>query len=151
MISTIDLIKQLELEPHPEGGYYKRTAFSETPSYSSILFMLVKNNFSAFHRLEADEQWNWYAGDDIIIHEIDTKGKYTKTVLSGKPESLKLQYIVKPGHWFASECSGESGFALCGCTVIPAFTFEKFELAERNKLLSLYPQHASLITSLTRI
>jgi uncharacterized protein len=151
MISIAELIRKLALEPHPEGGFYRRTYASAHPSYSSILFLLVHDNFSAFHRIASDEQWNWYAGDDIVVHEINPAGHYTSTVLSGRTEILQLQHIVKAGNWFASECKGEHGFALCGCTVIPAFSFETFELAERSALQAAFPQHTMLITSLTRI
>ncbi len=149
-MTTEQLIDHFELEPHPEGGYYKRTFLSVNHSFSSILFLLTKGNFSAFHRIKPNEQWNWYLGDNIIIHEINTAGEYTKTVLSNQPEQLNFQHIVKGGNWFASECLGNFGFALCGCTVIPAFQFADFELGKRSDLIQSYPQHGPLITHLTR-
>lgn len=142
------IIQKLDLAPHPEGGFYKRTFVSETNSFSSILFLLVNGNFSAFHQIKSDEQWNWYYGDEIIIHEIDTDGKYHKTILSDK--RVNFQYVVKGGSWFASECIGKHGFALCGCTVIPAFRFEDFILGERDKLIEQFPQHTELIKRMTR-
>lgn len=144
------LIHHLELEPHPEGGYYKRTFLSGSDSFSSILFLLTKDNFSAFHRIKSEEQWNWYFGDDIILHEINASGEYTRTVLSNQPDHLKFQHVVEGGNWFASKCLGNFGFALCGCTVIPAFQFADFELGKRADLTESYPQHSSLITHLTR-
>lgn len=141
-------IQKFEMEPHPEGGYYKRTCLSTDNAFSSILFLLVKDNFSAFHKIASDEQWNWYYGDAIVIHEIDTKGEYHQTILSD--EHINFQYAVKGGHWFASECIGEHGFALCGCTVIPAFSFDNFMLGERNKLTEKFPQHAAIVKRLTR-
>ena len=77
-----EIIQKFELEPHPEGGFYKRTFLSDDESFSSILFLLLKDNFSAFHKIKSDEQWNWYGGDAIVIHEIDTNGNYNKTILS---------------------------------------------------------------------
>ena len=150
MILPEELIQRLELEPHPEGGFYKRTYTAENNAFSSILFLLVKGNFSAFHRIRSDEQWNWYSGDDIVIHEIDPEGNYVLTRLSGQKEKENFQYVVKGGHWFASECSGMKGFALCGCTVIPAFRFSDFELGKREGLMLQFPQHVSLIQQLSR-
>ncbi len=147
---TVEKIKQkFELEPHPEGGFYKRTYLSENNSFSSIQFLLVKDSFSAFHKIKADEQWNWYCGDEVIIHEIDTNGNYHQTTLS--EEKLNFQYVVKGGNWFASECIGEHGFALCGCTVVPAFHFDDFELGNQKELLQLFPQHLDIIKRLTRL
>lgn len=150
MILPEELIQQLELEPHPEGGFYKRSYTAENNTFSSILFLLLKDNFSAFHRIRSDEQWNWYSGDAIVIHEIDPQGNYFQIHLSGESGKENFQYVVKGGHWFASECSGENGFALCGCTVIPAFRFSEFELGKRADLILQFPQHTSIIQQLSR-
>lgn len=150
MITAEQLIHHFELEPHPEGGYYKRTFLSENADFSSIIFLLTTDNFSAFHRIQSAEQWNWYFGDDILIHEINTDKTYTKTVLSNQPQRLNFQHIVNGGNWFATESSGNFGFALCGCTVIPAFQFADFELGKRSDLIKSFPQHSTLITQLTR-
>jgi hypothetical protein len=149
-MNIADIIQKFELEPHPEGGFYKRTYASEKDSFSSILFLLVKNNFSAFHKIKSDEQWNWYYGDAIVIHEIDTKGNYHTTTLSNKKEQFEFQHVVKGGNWFASECIGEYGFALCGCTVVPAFHFDDFEMGNRNELCKQFPEHIAIIERLTR-
>lgn len=148
MITADTLIQKFDLEIHPEGGYYKRTYLEENSHFSSIVFLITKDNFSAFHRIQSDEQWNWYYGDAIIIHEIDQAGNYTKTILSDT--QLTFQYVVKKGNWFASECIGNIGFAFCGCTVIPAFNFDTFELAKRADLIKEFPQHTAIITRLTR-
>lgn len=145
-----DIIQKFELEPHPEGGFYKRTYAADNNSFSSILFLLVQNNFSAFHKIKSDEQWNWYYGDDIAIHEIDTEGNYQNTILSNKNNKLHFQHVVKGGNWFASESCGEFGFALCGCTVIPAFHFDDFNMGKRDELLKQYAKHTAIIDRLTR-
>ena len=82
MLNVQDFIEQYQLEKHPEGGFYKRTFLHSDNLFSSILFLVTKNNFSAFHKIKSDEQWNWYFGDAIIIHEIDLEGKYHQTILS---------------------------------------------------------------------
>ncbi len=54
-------VKELGLEPHPEGGYYVRKLASphtttvngnERPLYTSIYFLLTSNNPSHFHKLK---------------------------------------------------------------------------------------------------
>ena len=143
-------IQRFHLVPHPEGGYYARTHAEARGAYSSIHFLLTRDSFSAFHRIRSDEQWNWYFGDDIILHEIDAEGRYEPVILSNAPGTENFQYLVKGGNWFASECRGSYGFAFCGCTVVPEFRFEDFELAKRDSLAAVYPQHRSLIEKLTR-
>ncbi len=145
------LIQKFKLQPHPEGGYYRRTYTSSDQRFSSILFLLTKNNFSAFHKIDSDEQWNWYSGDAIHIHEIDTEGNYTLTQLTNEIGNENFQYVVKSGNWFAAESVGHEGFSLCGCTVIPAFDFSNFELAAYNILLQKYPQHDVILRRFTRV
>ena len=69
-------VKQLELTPHPEGGYYKeiiKGEWDETTSrasYSSIYFLLTHDNISHFHRIDVDEIWYYHAGDSLTVHMI---------------------------------------------------------------------------------
>jgi uncharacterized protein len=157
-------IRKLELEPHPEGGYYRQTyradlvleglprRFSGPRAASTaIYFLLEGNDFSAFHRLQSDELWHFYVGAALTVHIIDADGHYWEIRLGGDPEAVAVfQAVVKAGCWFASQIEDGKSFALVGCTVAPGFDFEDFELAERDKLVKLYPQHCDVITQLTR-
>jgi predicted cupin superfamily sugar epimerase len=63
-----------------------------------------------------------------------------------------VQQAMVPEHaWFASECMGENGYALVGCTVSPGFDFQDFELAGRKSLQQQYPNQALLVERLTRV
>lgn len=161
-----DIINKLNLKPHPEGGYYSETYRSfhsaiyqdtlfkgETRNYATgIYFLLTDDNFSAWHRIKSDEMWHYYYGTaPLLVHELNRNGNYIVTEISnGVSNVFNPQYVVKAGHWFASEIKERKGFALVGCTVSPGFDFSDFELAERNKLLTQYPQHKFIIESLTR-
>ena len=72
------IIKDFKLEKHPEGGYYRRVWCSEVKSdfsqnssakvlnnASHIYYLLEKNDFSAFHRIENEELWHHYSGSAI--------------------------------------------------------------------------------------
>jgi predicted cupin superfamily sugar epimerase len=163
-------IAKLGLEPHPEGGYYRQTyradlllphealpcSFSgPRPASTAIYFLLEGTDFSAFHRLRSDELWHFYVGVSLTVHVIDADGADAQIRLGNDPEAGEvLQAVVKSGCWFASQIAtrirDEKSFALVGCTVAPGFDFEDFELAERAKLVKLYPQHRDVITKLTR-
>jgi uncharacterized protein len=159
-------IRKLELEPHPEGGYYRQTYRADLvlpeeslpPNFTgprsvstAIYFLLDAENFSAFHRLRSDELWHFYAGGALLVHVIEADGHYFKIQLGNDPEGGDvLQSIVKAGCWFASKVKDGKSFALVGCTVAPGFDFEDFELAEREELARSYPQHRELIERLTR-
>jgi predicted cupin superfamily sugar epimerase len=159
-------IDKLNLIAHPEGGYYRETYRSELsiarealpPQFpgprlvsSAIYFLLEDENFSAFHRLRSDELWHFYAGSPIIVHVIEPDGGYSEIQLGSDPDAGDLlQAVVKAGRWFASRVRDPGSFALAGCTVAPGFDFADFEMGNRAELVRLYPQHRSLIESLTR-
>ena len=159
-------IDHLNLEEHPEGGSYKRVYTSELqlkqsslpkrfngdrPVCTTIYYLLQQNEFSAFHRIQSDELWHFYDGGGLKIYEITTGGSLTEHLLGLEIEKGESPfYAVKAGHWFAAELFPDSFYCLAGCTVSPGFDFSEFELADRDKLTSVYPQHTKLIARLTR-
>ena len=161
-----DLVSRLNLQPHPEGGYFREVYRSEglIPRHAlnndypgdrnyctSIYFLLTSENFSAFHRIRQDEIWHFYAGAPLYIHVIDESGRYTGHELGPEVTTgQQPQLVVPAGSWFGSSVKDEDGFTLVGCTVAPGFDFEDFELADRNALVLAYPQHAGVIQQLTR-
>lgn len=159
-------IEKLQLEPHPEGGYFRQTCRSELviarealPAgfsgpravSTAIYFLLEKKNFSAFHRLRSDEVWHFYAGEPVVVHVIEPEGSYSRILLGRDPDGGQaLQGVVRAGSWCASHVADWNSFALVGCTVAPGFDFEDFEMGKRKELGIRYPQHRELIDSLTR-
>ena len=164
-------IQHLSLEPHPEGGWYRQTYRAELllakqalpeqfqgsrAASTAIYFLLGHDDFSAFHRLQSDELWHFYAGGAVLVHVIDPQGIYSQIRLGSDPEAgQRFQAAVKAGCWFASHLeeaveNKDDAFALVGCTVAPGFDFEDFELAKRTELGQIYPQHRELIDRWTR-
>ena len=166
MSHSAHLIKYFDLQPHPEGGWFKQTykcneevAASALPerfggqrSFSTaIYFLLEKENFSAFHRIKSDECWHFYSGDPLLIHMILPGGILdTITLGNNVDEGHHFQYIVPANCWFASRPAPGSEYCFVGCTVSPGFEFEDFELAKANELIALYPNHSDLIRELCR-
>ncbi len=160
------LVQSLEMEAHPEGGFYKevyrskntisKTAlgkqFSGDRNYcTSIHFLLTSDNFSGFHRIKQDEIWNFYEGSPLLVHVIDKEGNYTCHEIGMNPQAnLYPQLVVPAGAWFASSVKNKDSYSFVGCTVAPGFDFEDFELAERAILINKYPKHEAIIRQLTR-
>lgn len=159
-------IKRLQLQPHPEGGFFKETYrssgslpsqclpqnFGGDRSYSTaIYFLLQQGDYSAFHKIESDECWHFYEGGALLIHVIDGEGYYTCIRLGKKIDGGEVfQFVVPAGNWFASEPAPGTDFTLVGCTVAPGFDFADFEMANAEALSKEYPQHHSLIHRLCR-
>jgi uncharacterized protein len=161
-----ELVKRLELLPHPEGGFYREIYrseekipgiglpdrfFGDRNFATGIYFLIEKNNFSALHRIKSDEIWHFYEGDALEVIEIDLKGNLISTVVGRDLNKGEVfQYTVKAGHWFGSRVKAGGNFSLVGCTVAPGFDFQDFEMAGRLKLISEYPQHRDMVEQLTR-
>ncbi|MGD1946068.1 MAG: cupin domain-containing protein [Croceivirga sp.] len=164
--TAADWIMLLQLEKHPEGGYYRRTYQSqvEVPQDNlpkgykgsrvlgtAIYFLLEKSDFSAFHKLRQDEMWHFYEGATLHLHTIDTLGNYNLIKLGRNPEEGEvLQYLVKGETYFASELIDKKAYALVGCTVTPGFDFNDFEMPSQEVLMTKYPQYSEVIKTLTR-
>lgn len=160
-----ELITKLELQPHPEGGYFKETYRSEgeinsdslNPKYigkrnysTCIYFLMTSENFSAFHRINQDEIWHFYEGSPIRLHVISKNGDYTAHIIGRNFLKGEVPQLVVPGqHWFAAEVIENYSYSLVGCTVAPGFDFADFELPSRGELVSIFPQHEELINKLT--
>jgi len=161
-----DWIKRLELQAHPEGGYYKETyrcnesltpvnlpqRFEQSHCFSTAIYYLLEApQFSAFHRIKQDEVWHFYHGSTLTIHVININGKYLKLKLGNNPkQGCSFQHVIQAGDWFAASVDDPTGFSLVGCTVAPGFEFTDFELAKRNQLIELFPKHHQIIKQLTR-
>lgn len=155
-------ITLLNLAPHPEGGWFRevyRAALQvEVPwtaekrsASTSIYFLLESGGFSSFHRIKSDELWHFYDGYALEIIWFDETGKPCSILLGRNPEVGELlQFSVPAGCWFAARVKVPGKYSLVGCTVSPGFDFTDFEMAERHKLISLYPGSEELIMSLTR-
>ena len=159
-------LEKLALQPHPEGGFYKRSYESKEkvphsglpPRFiaarsisTAIYYLLEEGNYSAFHRIKSDELWHHYAGGTLLIHVINEHGKYSVTKLGKNLEAGEvLQFVVPAGCWFASEPAPGTAFVLCGCTVAPGFHFDDFEMAT-SELIAEFPHHAAIIQKLLAI
>ena len=165
-MKAIQYIKHLNLQPHPEGGFYIQSyrsadlLTSDTlperfkgyrPTSTAIFYLLERGDFSSFHRIKSDECWHFYAGSTLYIHIIENDGKYYQVKLGNLPlQGESFQFVVPAGVWFAAEPAPETEFALTGCTVAPGFDFDDFELGDKTILTSLFPQHSIIINRLCR-
>ncbi len=158
-------VQKYQMQPHPEGGFFVETyrsaesishaalpaRFGGNRSFSTgIYFLLENHHFSAFHRIQADEMWHFYAGQPLSVYVIHPDGVLETIKLGANPEQGEVfQAVVPAGTWFGSKPSPDSEYSLVGCTVAPGFDFEDFEMATRQELLTTYPQHAEIIRLLT--
>ena len=153
------LIQQLQLQPHPEGGYYRETyrAHLQTTAGSgelrnvstAIYYLLENNDRSHFHRIQSDELWFFHQGQALEVLLLQN-GQLTILTLGHDVGRSELPQAVVPAHtWFGARVKGGAGFALVSCTVAPGFDFADFELADRARLTQEFPAQAAVIEQFT--
>lgn len=158
-------IKELNLQEHPEGGYFRETFRNNEKLISensperydkdrcfltSIYFLLKGTQKSKFHRLKSDELWYFHDGTPTTIHFISPEGKYfSHTVGLDIINDQTPQIVIPRHHWFAAEVVDKEGYVLVGCAVAPGFEFEDFELAKHEELSKVFPNHTDLIKRFT--
>jgi predicted cupin superfamily sugar epimerase len=133
-LSAADIIRLLELKPHPEGGYFRET-FKDShlvdgrATSTAIYFLLARGQRSHWHRIDAAEHWHYYAGAPLTLETApDQAGPVTSVTLgSDLAAGQRPQAVVPPHVWQAAQSMGD--WTLAGCTVAPGFEFKTFELA----------------------
>ncbi|TDW97230.1 cupin domain-containing protein [Dinghuibacter silviterrae] len=161
-----DLVRQLALKPHPEGGYYRETyrspgqvpqaalarRFGGDRAYSTAIYYLLESgHFSGFHRIASDECWHFYQGVPLHIYVLEANGTVTTIRLGSRLDKGEVfQAVVPAGRWFSARPGEPDGYCLVGCTVAPGFEFDDFEMAVAEDLVKQFPGHEALIRELCR-
>jgi hypothetical protein len=120
-MSADAIIRTLNLQPHPEGGWFRETYRDEAAT--AIYYLLKAGERSHWHRIAQAEIWHWYSGAALelrIGRDVHVLGE---TLGAGE----RPQIVVPPQTWQSARSLG--AFTLVGCTVAPPFDFAKFEMA----------------------
>jgi hypothetical protein len=134
-----DLVRLLQLAPHPEGGWY-REIFRSTGSaphpdgrgdrqaLTSIDFLLAAGERSAWHRVASDEAWHLLEGGPLRLWLVPpTLDRIDLLTLAPADAAGHRPRAVVPAHWWqAAEPAPGATFALVGATVGPGFDFADF-------------------------
>ena len=152
----MDIVSDLQLTPHPEGGFYREyyrssgevlTESGMRSNATSIYFYLPANSVSHFHRLKNDELWFHHEGGSARVHLLFDDGRLETTSI-GALRNGATPYVVFPRDvWFAAEADSEG--ILVSCVVAPGFDFADFEIADRAFLLRSFPEHSTCIERCT--
>jgi uncharacterized protein len=159
-----------ETVPTPRG---------DRPLSTAILFLITAESISRLHRLTSDELWVYQGGLPLELVTIAGDGTAQSRVLGDLEEVVRSrdhatppnaenpvglphgvedwlpQALVPAGSWQGARLAGgphlpaDYAWALVSCIVTPGFTYEDFELGEREWLLAQHPRHAELIRDFT--
>jgi uncharacterized protein len=138
------LAELLDLEPHPEGGWYRQTWRSsltvEPAGYggqraagTAIYFVLHPGEESRWHVVRSDELWLWHDGGPLTLRLGGTGDEPVERVeeLTLGPDltaGQQPQLVVPGDHWQSARPAGDRP-TLVSCVVVPGFDFADFRLA----------------------
>jgi predicted cupin superfamily sugar epimerase len=137
-MSAAAIIARLDLQPHPEGGWYRELWRGAPDAHgravaTSIHFLLQAGQVSHWHRVDAAEIWLWHAGDPLLLQlSPDDLGPVDEVVLGPDfAAGQHLQHVIQPHEWQAAGpvADGTHGYTLVSCVVAPGFDFAGFTLA----------------------
>lgn len=133
-VTRPDLAVALDLQPHPEGGWYRQTWASPVsvtledgrvrPTATLIHFLLPAGESSAWHRVASDEVWLAHTG--AVTLELGGAGAAPAEVTTTVCDEAQPQVLVPAGVWQRTVASDAD--ALVSCLVSPGFDFADFEL-----------------------
>jgi uncharacterized protein len=132
--SADDLVRQLDLSPHPEGGWYRET-FRDTrlssegrAASTAIYFLLKAGEASHWHRVDATEIWLWHAGAPLALSiSIDGEESHSHRLGLDLASGERPQAVVPARAWQSAQSLG--AWTLVSCVVAPGFEFSAFEMA----------------------
>mgnify|MGYP001217010269 CR=1 FL=1 len=155
--STAAVIETLRLEPHKEGGWFRRTYESDRmielsrgnrPCGSSILYLLKKDEISRLHYLRSDETWYFHRGNPIELHSF-FNGKYECAQLGcGVTLGEVPQVTLSAGTVFGANPLGSEDWSLVSCSVCPGFDYADFFWPDAEQLVRDFPAHEAVIRRL---
>ena len=132
-MKAAEIIRLLELHPHPEGGWYRETfrdvAGPDGRARSTLIYYLLEaGQRSHWHRVDAVETWHFYSGAPLALHIAPPSGpSQTQTLGPDLLVDERPQIVVPQNWWQSAESLG--AYTLVGCTVAPGFEFSGFEMA----------------------
>lgn len=154
------LIATLQLQPHPEGGFFRevfRSAHEVSPrdargarrALTSIDFLLRRGQFSAWHRVASDEVWHLLEGGPLRLWLMPPGLDAVHAVTLGQATPGQAPRYVVPANWWQA-AEAIDGFAYCGATVGPGFEFADFSFlrergAARQALEAMRPELLRLL------
>lgn len=136
-LAAADVIRLLDLQPHPEGGHFREmfrdesTVDGKRSASTAIYYLLRRGERSHWHRVDAAEVWHFYGGDPLLLEIAEDGGPLNRLVLGPDlATGARPQLVVAKDAWQAAQCLG--AWTLAGCTVAPGFDFAGFEMAPKD-------------------
>ena len=155
--SAVAVIEELRLQPHKEGGWFRRTYESDQtvelyagnrPLGTSILYLLKKREVSRLHYLKSDETWYFHYGNPVELHSF-SGGEYESVQLGCRFGIGEFPQATLPaGTVFGANPIGSQEWSLVSCSVNPGFDDADFFWPDLEQLVRDYPAQKAVLRKL---
>ncbi|MEU5402863.1 cupin domain-containing protein [Streptomyces sp. NPDC005963] len=162
MLTAHHWIDTLRLEPHVEGGYFRRIFQADhrpripAPSgdrytMTSIHYLLTHwSPIGNWHLNRSDIIHFHHHGEPLTYHLLHPDGSHSATVLGQDPrQGHTLALAVPGGVWKAAHLT-TGDHALISEAVAPGFDYADLTLGHSEELATLFPTHAELVHRYSR-
>lgn len=133
MTDVDKIVQALNLEPHPEGGWYRETWREQTDSGSrahatAIYYLMAAGQRSRWHQVDAAELWLWHAGHPLTLDIAEAGAPVSVPLGPDVFAGQRPQRLIPRFAWQAAHAA--EGWALVSCVVAPGFEFSGFVMAD---------------------
>ena len=134
-LSAAEVIRLLDLRPHPEGGHFRETFRDQLTvnggraASTVIYFLLGRGERSRWHRIDTVEVWLYHTGAPLALEIVASEASPVERLTLGPDlvSGARPQAIVPAHAWQSAHSLGD--WTLASCTVAPGFEFRGFEVA----------------------
>jgi predicted cupin superfamily sugar epimerase len=127
-----------DLEPHPEGGWFRETWRSTVEfepdgyggsraSATAIYFLLATGEESRLHRVRSAELWLWHSGGPLTLEYQELSDEHSVVLGPDVRAGQQPQAVVPAGAWQAARPAGDES-VLVSCIVSPGFDYADFTM-----------------------
>jgi predicted cupin superfamily sugar epimerase len=138
------LAEQLDLQPHPEGGWFRETWRSPVsfrpPGYpgersaaTAIYFLLHPGESSRWHVVRSDELWFWHRGGPLVLRLGGAGAEpadASVVVLGGDLDAGQQPQVLVPAGVWQSAAPAAQTPVLVSCAVAPGFDYTDLRFTE---------------------
>jgi len=148
-MAETDWIERLGLEPHPEGGWFRRihtepmAASGTRPAVTSIHYLLTTASpLGAMHRNASTILHYLQDGGPVDYRLLGPDGVLSEVRLSFAPTDAL--FLAVPGDtWKGSRLAAGASHALVSEAVVPGFDYADHDFLTEEMLVAAFPQHAA--------
>jgi predicted cupin superfamily sugar epimerase len=131
-VDAREIIRLLDLRPHPEGGFYRETWGTMTKlvgktAGTSFYYLLSKGQLSRWHRATSNQTWHWYAGAPLELILSEDEEHHDACILGPDLDQSEEPQIFVPKLWW-QKARTLGDWTLVQCTAASGYVFEGYDM-----------------------